>query len=141
MIEKWGIECGWAITILELFSIFNLAMFAYFTAVAYEHFHLGNKDKKLLAKEAHRKEVMKAAADTQKRLKAQQKEYAQSAEIERRKTLENAKEQERIAEINNTYGNNQGNQPLLENSQRSQGVTIANSTDAPASPSVDNEHI
>ena len=100
MIQKWDIECGWAITILELFSITNLAVFAYFTAVAYEHFHLGNKDKKLLAKEAHRREVMKASADTQKRLKKQQAEYAQSAEIERRKTLENAKEQDRIQEIN-----------------------------------------
>ena len=76
MVSKWDISCGWAITILELFSVINLAAFAYFTAVVYEHFHLGNKDKNLLKKEAHRKEVMKASLETQKRMKKQQQEYA-----------------------------------------------------------------
>ena len=71
---------------LELFSIINLAAFGYFTAVAYEHFHLGTKDKKLLEKEAHRKEVMKASLETQKRLKAQQKQMAMDAEVERRRS-------------------------------------------------------
>ena len=73
MVDKWGISCGGAITILELFSIINLALFAYFTAIAYEHFHLGTKDKNLLKKEVHRKEVEKASLETQKRLKSQQK--------------------------------------------------------------------
>ena len=70
MLEAWGIQCGWAITILELVSILNLAAFGYFTAVAYEHFHLGNKNPKLLQKEAHRLEVVRASKDAEKRLKA-----------------------------------------------------------------------
>ena len=86
MVDKWGISCGWAITMLELFSIINLAAFGYFTAVAYEHFHLGTKNKKLLEKEAHRKEVMKASLETQKRLKAQQQQMAMDAEVERRRS-------------------------------------------------------
>ena len=69
MIDNWDINCGWAITVLMLTSIFNIAAFAYFTAIAYEHMHMGSKNKKLLEKEAHRKEVMKGAADAQKRLK------------------------------------------------------------------------
>ena len=134
MVEKWGLKCGGAITILELFSIINLGLFAYFTAVAYEHFHLGNKDKKLLEKEAHRKEVMKASLETQKRLKAQQKQMAMDAEVERRRSEMSQKEQANIAQINQQYGSS--DQPLLNASNRSQGVA---EVDAPPA-SVDAEN-
>ena len=69
MLEAWDIQCGWAITLLELVSIINLAAFAYFTAVAYEHFYMGTKSAKLLQKEAHRVEVMRASKEAEKRLK------------------------------------------------------------------------
>ena len=48
MIDAWGITCPGAITILELGEIINLAAFAYFTAVAYEHFYLASKNPKML---------------------------------------------------------------------------------------------
>ena len=63
MLEAWGITCTGAIIILELVSILNLAAFAYFTAVAYEHFYIGSKNPKLLQAEAHRQEVMRASKE------------------------------------------------------------------------------
>ena len=63
MMESWGITCTGSIIILELGEIINLAAFAYFTAVAYEHFHMGNKNPKLLQAEAHRNEAMRASKE------------------------------------------------------------------------------
>lgn len=69
MIESWGITCTGSIIILELGEILNLAAFAYFTAIAYEHFYIGSKNPKMLQKEAHRVEVMRASRLAEKNLK------------------------------------------------------------------------
>ena len=63
MMDAWGITCTGSIILLELTSILNLAAFAYFTAVAYEHFFIGTKNPKLLQAEAHRLEVMRASKE------------------------------------------------------------------------------
>ena len=59
MIESWGITCTGSIIILELGEILNLAAYAYFTAVAYEHFYIGSKNPKMLQKEAHTSNIEK----------------------------------------------------------------------------------
>ena len=74
MMEGWGITCTGSIIILELGEIMNLAAYAYFTAMAYEHFYIGSKNPKLLQKEAHRVEVMKASRLAEKNLKEKQKQ-------------------------------------------------------------------
>ena len=90
---------------LEFVSLMNLAAFAYFTAVAYEHFWMGTKNPKLLQAEAHRIEVMRASREAQKRYDAKQKEMerneAVQAEASRRSMV---LEQQAAAEVNAQYG-------------------------------------
>ena len=81
MLESWDIQCGWAILILELVSVINLAAFAYFTAVAYDHFCIGNKNPKLLQKEAHRIELDRASKEAKKRLEQKQREMERDSAI------------------------------------------------------------
>jgi hypothetical protein len=57
MVTVWGIECGWGITLYEIGQIFALMFYIYATQGAFDHYHMGFKDKHLKAKEKHRMEV------------------------------------------------------------------------------------